>query len=94
MTDKAKSGQAEAQLHALARKQLATENMHPDAADPVRLCVQRANVQVGLRDLILLTISSLFALLLVFVAPLVRHLQTQGGGVAKPAAQRASDSES
>ena len=94
MTDKATSGQTEAQLHALARKQLAAENRHPDVADPIQLCVQRANLQVGLRDLILLTIASLFALLLVFVAPLVRHLQTQGSGVAKPATQRASDRDS
>jgi hypothetical protein len=85
MADKQNSDKTRAQLHALARRELAAENLQSPDVDPIQSIVRRANVQVGLRDLILLTISSLFALLLVFVAPLISQTRSRGGAITKPA---------
>jgi len=85
MADKQNSDKSQAQLRALARRELAAENVQSPGVDSIQSIVRRANAQVGLRDLILLTISSLFALLLVFVAPLISQTRSRESAAAKPA---------
>ena len=87
MTDNKNTDDAQAQLRALARRELGAENVQSPDADAIRSIVRRANAQVGLRDLMLLTISSLFALLLVFFAPLISQTRSRGSAAIKPAAQ-------
>ncbi|MDH3387418.1 MAG: hypothetical protein OEN02_05870 [Gammaproteobacteria bacterium] len=64
----------QARLRDLYLKQGGPQNMAAtdSADDAVQSLVRRSNLQTGTRDLLTLGVTSLFALLLIFFAPLAR----------------------